>query len=127
MAELEGIRRVFMDSLVPAFERRGWDLKPLSKHRRKIAIGQATALLRVPKESPEFRQIRSALSALGDSKGLKADLWLIDHKLGSVLEMFAAIKLWLKDILKGTLSASKWSKSHHHRFRGSPSLGIELK
>ena len=100
MAELEGIRRVFIDSLVPAFKRRGWDLKPLSQHRKRFAFGQATALLRVPMDAPEFHLIRSALSALGNSTILHVSFWLIDHKLGFFLQIFANVRLWMFDTLK---------------------------
>jgi GT2 family glycosyltransferase len=104
VAELDGIRRVFADSLCPAYERRGWDLRPLLQRRRRIAVAQANALAGMAEGTAENAKIRSALHEMGDSKALHASFWLIDHRLGFILLIVARGRLWITDCCKRILS-----------------------
>jgi len=90
--ELAGIRRVFSESLEPAFASRGWNATMLRRARRKLALNHALFLCRVPPESEEYRKLLTLLMELGDSPALRWKIKAIGAGLGPLLEAFTRIR-----------------------------------
>jgi cellulose synthase/poly-beta-1,6-N-acetylglucosamine synthase-like glycosyltransferase len=103
LAEVEGCRRVIEDSLVPAFSRRNWDLKPISKSRRQLALRHAEALGSNQFAELERSELKEALCRLGDSCALRWKFYWINTPLAPPFQVPANIlakaKAWYKTVI----------------------------
>jgi GT2 family glycosyltransferase len=103
VTELVGLRHIFEDSLEPAFRERNWSLGPLTVARRRLANGQARALRWVPKESEDYVIMTRELINLGDSRGLRFRIDLVNLGFGWMLDAFARSQVLLRDLAKALL------------------------
>jgi glycosyltransferase involved in cell wall biosynthesis len=98
--EIEGCRRVFAESLEPAFRRRGWSLAPLARRRQALAAQHALGAL-APVYSPEEKaSLLTALGALGDGPPLRRRLLLLRLGFAGTLTWKERAILGCKDSLK---------------------------
>ena len=99
-AEIEGCRRVFAESLGPAFERRGWPTQSLIRHRRAMAARHALALTNSVFTPEQKATLVTALRSLGDGPLLRWRLVLLQMGLGGVLRSMNSISVRMRDLLK---------------------------
>ncbi|AGY59512.1 glycosyltransferase family 2 protein [Gloeobacter kilaueensis] len=102
--ELGGMIRVFEESLIPAFKRRGWDVAPLTRQRIQLALLHATVLDAPAFSTAEREQIVALLRELGESAELTRRLVLMGLGLGPLLRTHNRAWLWSKDRLKQLLA-----------------------
>lgn len=105
--QLKGYIRIFDESFLPAFERRGWDTKLLQKQRRKLAILHSAYCF-----LPIYNQVERAehvvlLKKLGDSPLLRLRLLALSLGLAPFFEWQHHTELKLKGVVKGWLSNLK--------------------
>jgi glycosyltransferase involved in cell wall biosynthesis len=65
--EVEGVRHIFTGSLTPAFQRRGWSLRPLQVRRWQLALANAEILDRAAFTPAERASMVRALTDLSGS------------------------------------------------------------
>lgn len=100
--EIQGIRRVFEETLAPAWQRRDWTLGPLGAARSRFACGQASALagaLYLPEEKAAIIEDLHLLSP--HDEALRRKIRLMRSVLAPVLLSADRASLVLKDLLKG--------------------------
>jgi glycosyltransferase involved in cell wall biosynthesis len=107
LMELEGTRRIFDESVLPAFCARGWDTLPLTQARRRLACGQARVLRHLSRAGVEYGQIRKALEQLGDCPGLRWRLRLVSLGLAPLLDVAAAAEIQCRDRVKRILRSGR--------------------
>lgn len=101
LSEINGIRRVFEESLTPAFIKRGWDMDLLTTARRDFAVAQSRTLFESRIEGLPRMELVEALNALGSSRRLNRMLWISRHRLLSApLLACYRIKQKTKDLVK---------------------------
>jgi glycosyltransferase involved in cell wall biosynthesis len=102
-AEIDGCRRVFVESLEPAFRRRGWSSGILGRRRRALAAHQALALTNPLFTLEERAELAAALRALGDGPALRLCLILVRTGFGGTLRLLDSAELRLRNALKRLL------------------------
>lgn len=114
--QLQAYIWIYNKSLLPAFQRRGWDTTVIDRYRRKMAIIHAAACF-----SPIFNEAERAglialLKELGDSPALRFRLLASSWGFAPFFDWQHSMKLKLKGTVKGWLSwlkrASKDSKTN---------------
>jgi len=103
LAEVEGCRRVIEDSLVPAFARRNWSLKPIQKSRRRLALRHTECLRSNQFSETERSELRGALCQLGDSYALRWKFRWVHTPLAPLFQfpsnLMVSAKGWSKSVL----------------------------
>jgi glycosyltransferase involved in cell wall biosynthesis len=102
--ELRGLVRIYEESLLPAFERRGWDTKLIYQQRRKMALIHAAYCYRPLFTTAERAELTGLLKELGDSPALRLRFLALSWGLAPFFEWRYTTELKLKDIVKGWLS-----------------------
>lgn len=98
--ELQGVIRIYEESLLPAFQRRGWNTELIYRHRRQMAVKFAIWL-----DSPIFNEVERAellllLKELGDSPILQLRIALLSWGFGSFFKWQNLVKKKIKDQIK---------------------------
>lgn len=107
--QLKGYIRIFEESFLPAFQRRGWDTKLLEKQRRKLAIlHSAYCFLPIYNQAERAEHV-ALLKKLGDSPLLRLRLFALSLGLAPFFEWQHHTELKLKGVVKGWLSNFKAS------------------
>ncbi|PSN14660.1 glycosyl transferase [filamentous cyanobacterium CCT1] len=102
--QLEGLTRIYEESLIPAFERRGWSIRPIQNHRRWLARRHAPSCFSPYFTQAEQAQLVELLKGLGDSFGLRLCIAAIRLGLGPFFRWQREADLALKGIAKGWLN-----------------------
>ena len=109
--QIRGFIRVYDESVLPAFQRRGWSDKIVRKEREALAKRNAVYCnsgLFTPEERRELTQL---LFTLGDSPGLRVRILMARAGLGGVFEVqnkvVRAGKLFAKVLLTRVLTRQK--------------------
>jgi glycosyltransferase involved in cell wall biosynthesis len=109
--ELRGMIRVYEESLLPAFQRRGWDAKLIYQQRRRLALIHSAFCYRPLFSEAERSELVELLKELGDSLALRLRLFVLRWGCGSFLEWQFAMQSQLKVMIKRLLSELKsWAK-----------------
>jgi hypothetical protein len=110
--EIQGIRRVFDETLEPAWQRRGWPLDSLAAARSRFACGQARSLagnLYSPQEKAAIIEDLRLLSP--NDKALSRKIRLMRSPLAPSLLAADRAKLVLKDKVKRALNCLRGKAS----------------
>jgi glycosyltransferase involved in cell wall biosynthesis len=102
--QLKGYIRIFEESLLPAFERRGWDTKVIAQQRCKFAIIHSAYCFLPIFNQAERAELVGLLKKLGDSPALRLRLLALSWGLAPIFEWQHHTELKLKGIVKGWLS-----------------------
>jgi hypothetical protein len=104
VSELIGCRRVFEESLEPAFIRRGWDTSHLEQRRQELAASHAGALAENPTLTANEREdIITALKSLGDGQPLEKMLKAIEDGRGPLIIAKRKLHSFARDTAKTAL------------------------
>lgn len=103
LAEIDGCRRVFTDSIEPAYRRRKWPVGPLNRRRQTLAAQHALGVSAAVFDATEKAALVLALRALGDGPPLRRRLALLRMGFGGALARKEAALLWAKDTTKRLL------------------------
>lgn len=109
--QLKGYIRIFEESFLPAFQRRGWDTKVLEKQRRKMAILHSAYCFLPMFNKEEQAELVTLLQRLGNSPLLQLRLLVLSLGLAPFFEWQHHTELKLKGIVKDWLSKLKESSS----------------
>jgi hypothetical protein len=96
LAEVEGCRRVIEESLIPAFNRRGWHSAPIRNSRRRMALRHAECLRLNQFSETEQNDLKQALSRLGDSLTLRCKFRWIRTPLAPLFQLPATIAAYAR-------------------------------
>jgi len=103
LAEINGCRRVIEESLIPAFARRNWDLSPILRSRRQLALRHAESLRTKHFTTEEKAALKEALCRLGDSPALRWKFRWVQTPLAGLFQLphtaMSRLKLVAKKIL----------------------------
>jgi hypothetical protein len=103
--ELLGIESVFRDSLMKAFERRGWPCKPLFDSMRGFAMAHAECLAWDCFSEDEKRELQSILLRLGgSSRSVRLRCWMMQHGFAPMFRIQHGLTIFAKDRAKAVLS-----------------------
>src|SRR5690606_22294684 len=69
--EINGLRIIFEEAIIPRFQRKGWDLRPTDKARANFAKRQADCLSWNLFSKEELSALESALLKLSSAKAVK--------------------------------------------------------
>ncbi len=105
--QLRGYVRIFEESFLPAFQRRGWDTKVLDKQRQKFAIIHSAYCFLPIYNREERAELVGMLKQLGDSPALRLRIFFLSLGLAPFFEWLHHTELKLKGIVKGWLSKLK--------------------
>ena len=112
LAEVAGFLWVFERELQPAWRRRGWNVAPLCKSRRAIALSHAS-VLDSPLFTPAQRQkLSRLLRQLGDSPRLRVRLRALRAGYGPLLRWQMSAKDAARDRAKSVLNARRQKPSN---------------
>jgi cellulose synthase/poly-beta-1,6-N-acetylglucosamine synthase-like glycosyltransferase len=111
--QLRGYIRIFDEALGPAFRRRGWSEAPLRRQREKLAVRHAAGCFGSEYTPSERAELRALLRALAGEPAvwLRLRLRAIDLGFGSFFDANRALRKWLKQIVKETLSRYRTRRS----------------
>jgi glycosyltransferase involved in cell wall biosynthesis len=98
--QLDGYLRIFVESMEPAWRRRGWDLKPLRRQRRWLAVHHCAHCFGPQYSAEERRQLVAQLIELGDGPRLRLRIKLCEAGLGPALERGSHLRGRVKSRLK---------------------------
>jgi GT2 family glycosyltransferase len=98
--ELRGMIRVYEESLVPAFQRRGWDIKVIEQQRQRLALIHAAFCYRSLFTEAEQAEMVALLKELGDSPALRFRFLALHWGLGPLFEWWYTTKMKSKGVLK---------------------------
>ena len=102
--QLKGYIKIFEESLLPAFQRRGWNTKVIDKQRQKFAILHSAYCFLPMYNQAERTELVALLKELGDSPALRLRLLALSWGLAPFFEWQHTTELKLKGIVKGWLS-----------------------
>ncbi len=103
LAEINGCRRVIEESLIPAFARRNWDLSPIMRSRRQLALRHADSLRASHFTLIEKENLKKALLYLGDSPALRRKFIWIQSPFAELFDFPSRIWSQLKAVAKNIL------------------------
>ena len=110
--EIQGIRRVFDETLAPAWKRRGWATGPLDTARSRFACGQARSLAGTLYSLQEKDAIIEDLRFLSPNDNvLSRKIWLLRSPLAPPLLAADRAKLVIKDKIKRILRGIRGESS----------------
>lgn len=110
--ELRGLIRIYQESLIPSFQKRGWDLAPIQKNRRRLAIIHAASCYSASYNNAEKKELTKLLVALGDSPTLQLRLLLLKLGFSPFFEQLHHTELRAKGIVKGCLNSLAFDSKH---------------
>ncbi|PLZ04963.1 glycosyltransferase [Fischerella thermalis] len=105
--QLRGYIRIFEESFLPAFQRRGWDVKVLDKQRRKMAIIHSAYCFLPIFNQEERAELVALLKQLGDSPLLRLRIVALSLGFAPFFEWQLHTELKLKGFVKDWLSKLK--------------------
>ncbi|MUH00048.1 glycosyltransferase [Scytonema sp. UIC 10036] len=105
--QLKGYVRIFNESFLPAFQRRGWNTKLLDQQRRKMALLHSAYCFLPIFNKEERAELVNLLKQLGDSPMLRLRLFALSFGLAPFFEWQHHTELKLKGIVKDWLSKLK--------------------
>jgi glycosyltransferase involved in cell wall biosynthesis len=105
--QLKGYIRIFEESFLPAFQRRGWDTKILDKQRRKLAILHSAYCFLPIFNQQERAELVALLKQLGDSPLLRLRILALSLGFAPFFEWQHQTELKLKGFVKDWLSKLK--------------------
>ncbi len=105
--QLKGYIRIFEESFLPAFQRRGWDTKVLDQQRRKMAIIHSAYCFLPIFNQEERAELVSLLKQLGDSPVLQLRIFALSLGFAPFFEWQHHTELKLKGFVKDWLSKLK--------------------
>ncbi|HEY9636941.1 MAG TPA: glycosyltransferase family 2 protein [Coleofasciculaceae cyanobacterium] len=105
--QLRGYIRIFEESLLPAFGRRGWDTKLIEQQRRQFAVLHAAYCFLPIFNETERAELIALLKQLGDSPALRLRLLALSFGFAPFFEWQHHTELKLKGIVKDWLSRLK--------------------
>ena len=100
LSEINGMRRVFEESLMPAYVRRNWSLGPLLSKRRLMAANYVNGFHKLAANSEASEAIKDALITLGDGWRLRFNFFLVKIGLGYSLEAKSRARVRVGDFIK---------------------------
>ena len=103
LSEVEGCRRVIVESLKPAFIRRSWSLEPIVKSSCRLALGQAECLRSNQFTETERSDLREALRQLGASAALRWKFHWIRTPLAPLFQLPANLMAYAKARCKAVM------------------------
>ncbi len=111
--QLRGYIRIFDEALEPAFRRRGWDTKPLSRSRATIAVRHAPNCFSPQYTPAERAELVALLCRLGGSSSPALRLRLLALRLGlrPFFERRLAVMKALRNFVKSALSRWRSARS----------------
>ncbi|MFP4255193.1 MAG: glycosyltransferase family 2 protein, partial [Halothece sp.] len=110
--ELRGLIRIYEESLLPAFQRRNWNFKPIQQQRRRLALIHAPYCFRPLFTSAERRELVELLKALGDSPALRVRLFALHCGFRPFLEWRYSLEIKFKRAIKDWLNSLKTLKAN---------------
>ncbi|MBD2329616.1 glycosyltransferase family 2 protein [Alkalinema sp. FACHB-956] len=102
--EIRGLIRTFEETMIPAFQRRGWNTQPIWRSRRSLALNHAASCYEPWFTSQEKAELTRLLLELGDCLELRLRLQAIQLGLGPLFSQIHRINLTMKGIVKGVLA-----------------------
>ncbi|NJM70297.1 MAG: glycosyltransferase family 2 protein [Scytonema sp. RU_4_4] len=102
--QLKAYLWIYKKSLLPAFQKRGWDTKVIDKYRRKMALIHSAACFSPIFTKAEREELIGLLKELGDSPSLRLRLFALSLGLAPLFEWQHHTELKLKGFVKGWLS-----------------------
>ena len=102
--QLRGYIRIFEESLLPAFQKRGWDPKLIYRQRSRFAILHAAYCFLPIFNEAERTELIALLKELGDSPALRLRLLILSWGLAPLFEWQHSTELKLKGTVKQWLS-----------------------
>ncbi len=100
ISEINGMRRVFEESLIPAYSRRNWSLSPLMTIRRRMAAAYVSGMNKVTYSTDAGLATRNELINLGDGWRLRCNFLLVRMGIGYVLVFKSMALLRIQDFFK---------------------------
>ena len=101
--EIEGIRWVMENSLLPAFARRDWTPAPILQARCQLALRQADCLKSDSLTETERGDLQQALCRLGNSSALQWKFRWIRTPFAPLIQLPTTLKARTKDLVKRAL------------------------
>ena len=102
--QLEGYRRIFDETIVPCWRRRGWDLDAVRRRRARLAAHHAASCFAPQYTEAESRELVALLLAVGDGPEVRLRLALCERGLapwvGRIDELPAAARRRLKELAR---------------------------
>lgn len=102
--ELQGLIRIYEESLLPAFERRGWNTQSIYQQRRRLALLHAAYCFRPLFTDEERAKLVEVLRKLGKSPALELRLLALRCGFGPFFEWRYSTELKLKRLVKSGLT-----------------------
>jgi glycosyltransferase involved in cell wall biosynthesis len=102
--QLEGYRRLFDDSIYPAWKRRGWDLTEVSRQRARLASRNCPSCFAAQYSAQERDELVSLLLQLGDGRGVRLRLAICRLGCARVLERIDRLPGPARHLAKAVLS-----------------------
>jgi hypothetical protein len=103
ITEVNGCHQVTAVSLNSAFARRQWNLEPITKLRRRLALGHAKCLRSEYLSPAERNEIKEALCQLGDCAALRWKFRWIHTPLAALFELPAKLGVQARAGIKRAL------------------------
>ncbi|AFZ13615.1 glycosyl transferase family 2 [Crinalium epipsammum PCC 9333] len=98
--ELQGMIRIYEESLLPAFQRRGWDTQIITQKRRQLALIHSAFCYRPLFTEAERNELIELVKKLGDSPALQFRLLTLRWGLSPFFEWRYSTELKLKRLVK---------------------------
>ena len=103
--ELLGIESVLRESLMKAYERRGWHTVPILHAMRRFALAQSDCLSWNCYSEDEKRELQSTLYRLGGSSRMVSfTCWMMRHGFAWIFRIRRGLTILAKDVAKAVLS-----------------------
>jgi glycosyltransferase involved in cell wall biosynthesis len=115
--QLSGYARIFDEVFEPAWQRRGWDLGPVRRRRRRLAVHHCAHCFGPQYGVAERARLVALLKELGDGPRLRLRLRLCELGLGPRIERAGRLRGRAKALAKAALKRSAQIPS---RLRGRP-------
>jgi GT2 family glycosyltransferase len=106
--EIRGLTRIYDESLIPAFQKRSWNIWPIVQWRRRQAITHAASCYAEHFSVNEKAELRRLLLELGDCWQLRARLWAIQQGWAPLFVLSHRANLLLRAWVKGLISQVSW-------------------
>lgn len=107
MGEVSNLRSIYEDTLIPAYEERGWDTTILRSNMRKRAVTFASSLDSPAFSDAEREEFKKLLRELGNSLSLSIAIFLAGMGFNPLLRSIRAARTRAKDLVKSCLRLLK--------------------